>query len=183
MSALSPTERLRRRYKPDDVRVVFVGESPPSGATFFYNGNSKLFRATQEAFGRTIPALADLEPREFLQALQRMGCYLDDLCVEPVNQYSLKDPAQRKLRERAHSEGVQPLARRIRRYRPAVITVVMKAIEGDVATAAGEAGMAGVPRPALPFPNWPAATADYKSQLASLLANWVEAGVVAAPRD
>lgn len=100
-----------------------------------------------------------------------------------MNQYNLKDHAQPRPRERSRSEGVTPLARRIRRYGPAVITVVMKAIEGDVAAAAEKTGSAGVQTPALPFPNWPTATEDYKSQLASLVARWVEAGVVAAPRD
>lgn len=71
MTALSSTERFRCRYMPDDVRVLFACESPPSGPAFLYNGNSKLFRATQEAFGRTVPALAKLEAHAFLDEFER----------------------------------------------------------------------------------------------------------------
>jgi hypothetical protein len=179
MSPLSHAERLRRRFKPSVVRVLLVGESPPNGPTFFYGGNSKLFRATQDAFGRAVPAVADLEPRHFLEAFQRMGCYLDDLCAEPVNQYSLKDPVQRKLRLQARSDGVRPLASRIRRYQPTIIAAVMKAIEDEIASAAEKANTDAELLGALPVPNRPAATEDYKSQLASLVTDWVKAGIVA----
>lgn len=181
MSALSATERLRRRYTPSPVRALFVGESPPSGPTFFYDGNSKLFWATQEGFGRALPRLAELEPLAFLEAFKTMGCYLEDLCAEPVNHLSMRDPVQRKLRERARSDGILPLAARIRRYRPTVIMVVMKNVQADVVAAADWADSAGAVLPALPFPNWPAATAKYKSQLEALVGHWVNAGVVAAP--
>ena len=44
------TEELRRRYRPETVRALFVGESPPAGGTFFYAANSNLYRFTEQAF-------------------------------------------------------------------------------------------------------------------------------------
>jgi hypothetical protein len=40
------TEVLRGRYRPDVIRVLLVGESPPAGGTFFYAANYNLYRAT-----------------------------------------------------------------------------------------------------------------------------------------
>nr|MBC8193829.1 hypothetical protein [FCB group bacterium] len=37
------SEDLRQAFKPPKVEVLFIGESPPAGGTFFYNGNSKLY--------------------------------------------------------------------------------------------------------------------------------------------
>jgi len=31
-------ERLRKKYRPANVKVLFVGESQPKGPQFFYNG-------------------------------------------------------------------------------------------------------------------------------------------------
>jgi hypothetical protein len=35
---------LRARYRPTKVRVPFVGEEPPASGTFFYAGNSQVYR-------------------------------------------------------------------------------------------------------------------------------------------
>jgi hypothetical protein len=51
-------ERARRRCRPVDVRVLFIGESPPSGGTFFYFANSALYVATKEPFEAAIPLCA-----------------------------------------------------------------------------------------------------------------------------
>jgi hypothetical protein len=40
--------RIRERYKPDAMRVLLLGESPPPYG-FFYRGDSTLFR---ESFSR-----------------------------------------------------------------------------------------------------------------------------------
>lgn len=44
------TQQAREDYLPDAVQVLFIGESPPAGGTFFYRANSGLYRATREAF-------------------------------------------------------------------------------------------------------------------------------------
>jgi hypothetical protein len=43
---------------------------------------------------------------DFLAAFQRLGCYLDDLCLVPVIHLDLRDPKRLAERER----GVAPLA-------------------------------------------------------------------------
>jgi hypothetical protein len=42
MTIDSSLESLRQSYRPQQVRVLFVGESPPAGGTFFYRANSNL---------------------------------------------------------------------------------------------------------------------------------------------
>lgn len=79
MAALSAAERRRRRYKPDDIRVLFIGESPPAGGTFFYYANSNLYDATRAAFEAALPALR--KESDFLDAFKRLGCYVEDLCA------------------------------------------------------------------------------------------------------
>lgn len=139
-------ERQRRRYKPDDVRVVFIGESPPAGGTFFYYANAKLHHATRAAFTTAIPALR--RENDFLDAFKRLGCYLEDLAHEPVNHLPLRHPA----RLAARREGIAPLARRIKPLQPRVVVVVMKDIVSDVVEALELAGLGHVPRERLPFP-------------------------------
>lgn len=43
-------QEIRNKYRPKEITLLFIGESPPSGGTFFYNGNSILFQYTREAF-------------------------------------------------------------------------------------------------------------------------------------
>jgi hypothetical protein len=76
-------EPLRLDFLPDDVRLLFLGESPPAGGTFFYLANSKLCEATKEAFRSALPD--QVRGPNFLVRFAELGCYLDDLCLEPVN--------------------------------------------------------------------------------------------------
>jgi hypothetical protein len=134
----SAAERTRRRYRPTDIRVLFVGESPPARGTFFYCANSNLYNATREALEAAIPALRE-EP-DFLDAFERLGCYLEDLRDQPVNHLDMRDPK----RLQARTAGVTPLARRMKHWSPQVVVVVMKAIASDVSKALVASGHAGV---------------------------------------
>lgn len=147
---LTRAEHTRRLYRPEHVRVLFIGESPPAGGTFFYDANSKLYRATREAFEAAIPALRR-EP-DFLRAFQQLGCYLEDLAIVPVN--GLSDDE----RQEACMEGVGPLARRVKPYRPFEIALVIKRIERPAREALKRAGLGDlplqklVPRPSMSSP-------------------------------
>ena len=68
-------EELRHSYKPDQIQVLFVGESPPAGATFFYAGNSNLARYTQDAFAEVFGMTFD-SAESFLDYFRCAGCYL-----------------------------------------------------------------------------------------------------------
>ena len=145
---LSPTadpEELRQVYKPDEVRLLLVGESPPAGHTFFYRGDSNLCRHTQEAFSAAFGTEYE-DAGSFLVHFWRMGCYLDDLCLVPVNNLS---KAERRAERR---RGIEPLAERMAEMSPRMVVVVMKGIARHVQQAVKQAGLTGVPLRALPFP-------------------------------
>ena len=77
-------ERLRLRFRPERVRVLFVGESPPVAGTFFFAADSELYRATRDAFEAALPRFRNVDP--FLKAFAESGCYLVDLSLDPINQ-------------------------------------------------------------------------------------------------
>lgn len=171
---MTTNERLRQRYRPDDVRVLFVGESPPAGGTFFYRANSKLFDATREAFEAALPRLRREE--DFLSAFQRLGCYLDDLCLEPVNDLDIRDPKRLAERDR----GVGPLARRMQALDPLLVCVVMKAIADDVGRASSRSGL-DIEQIALPFPG--RHRAQYVDGLTRLAKGWRRSRVLLPLED
>jgi hypothetical protein len=164
-------ELIRRRYLPREVRVLFVGESPPAGETFFYAANSNLYFGTEEAFLAAVP---DLERKDFLEEFRRLGCYLDDLCLEPLNHLEAGDP----LRVAARAEGQERLAEHIRIWRPKAIVVVMVAIAENVARANREAGLQNVRWHVLPFPSRKARRDRYVAELTALVTGFEAAGVL-----
>jgi hypothetical protein len=165
-----PAERARRRHRPDDIRVLFIGESPPAGGTFFYFAKSNLYSATREAFEAAIPALRRED--DFLDAFQRLGCYVEDLSPVPVNHLRLDDPVQRAERRRLRREGIKPLARRMKRWSPRVIVpVVLDMVRtGDIADMVRLAGHEAVTRLDLPFPG--RHRDRYVDELTPAVASW-----------
>ncbi len=127
-------ERLRRRYRPEEVRLLFIGEAPPASGRFFYNRDSGLYRAMRDAFRSLDPAIAD---ERFLAFFQSAGCYLIDACAQPV------DDMDRASRRAACLESEPALARRIRRLRPRSIVILLKSIRVNVQRAALQAGWRG----------------------------------------
>lgn len=158
-------DEIREQHRPARVRLLLVGESPPSGGTFFYSRNSKLYRVTEVSFRAAVP---DLIGNDFLAAFVRMGCYLDDLCLMPVNQLKKTHGAQDQLR-RAREAGVAPLAERMAEYDPAAIVLVGLGIEKFVRRATQEAGRGSLPFYALPFPNYPEHVDRYADGLREVL--------------
>jgi len=138
-------EQLRVRFKPDEIKVLFIGESPPVGGTFLYRANSNLYRYTREAFVSVFGSECGVG-QDFLNFFQDRRCYLDDLCLEPVNHL------EKTARQRKRDEGVPLLADRMREYTPEAIIAVMLAIEEQVKQSANTAGLASVPFHAVPFP-------------------------------
>jgi hypothetical protein len=138
-------QEIRERYWPAPIRVLFVGESPPAGGTFFYRGDSNLARYTRAAFSNVYGE--EFETGEsFLRFFQSLGCYLDDLCLDPVNHLSKSE------RKRARSRHVPGLGVRLREIAPEAIVVVMKEISPHVQLAASQAGLTDVVYYSLPFP-------------------------------
>jgi hypothetical protein len=153
-------ERLRNRYRPDPVQILFVGESPPASGRFFYQADSGLYHAIREAFVIAIPPL---KKTEFLNSFQSLGCYLVDLCYEPV------DKMPHDTRRCAWSAGEVRLARTIRDLRPEVIVTLVRSIRVNVRRAWERAGWTGL-HLELPYPGrWHSHRVRFRRELVPLL--------------
>jgi hypothetical protein len=160
-------EALRRSFLPEAVRVLFVGESPPAGGRFFYAADSALYRAMRDAFAVALPGCGE---DEFLRRFAALGCYLDDLCLEPVNQ--LVEPGDAGVRRRlaARHEGEGRLATTIAMLRPRVIIVLLKAIAANVARAARLARCEELERHVVTYPGrWYRTRLAFRAELVPLL--------------
>jgi len=73
---------------------------------------------------------AAITAETFLETFQSSGCYLIDLCPEPVDHL---DASERRAVCRASEK---PLSRTIARLQPPAIATVVRSIEGNVARAA-----------------------------------------------
>jgi hypothetical protein len=135
-------ERLRRTFRPARLRLLFIGESPPASGRFFYRRDSGLYRAMRDVFRIADPSIQD---ENFLAAFQAAGCYLVDLCPEPV------DRLDSKSRRSVCREGEELLSRKIAQLQPAMIATLLRSIEGNVARAVSHADCRG-PLIHLPYP-------------------------------
>ena len=127
-------ERLRRSFRPAALRLLFVGESPPASGRFFYQGDSGLYRAMREAFQRIDSSITDAN---FLSRFQASGCYLIDLCPQPV------DHLAAKARLAACVTGEASLSRTLVKHHPPIIVTVLRSIESNVRRAATAADWKG----------------------------------------
>jgi hypothetical protein len=153
-------ERLRKRYKPDCVRILFVGESPPASGRFFYRADSGLYRAVRGAFTSAFP---QLPKSEFLDSFRAFGCYLVDLCGQPVDHMS------QNARERACRADEIRLARTIRELHPKKMVALVRSIRLNIRRAQDRAGWSGVYLE-LPYPGrWRHHRAEFEKQLVPLL--------------
>lgn len=120
------TEEIRQSFRPDKINLLFVAESPPRGGTFFYFQNSNLYFAVKEAFERIF---TKFDHKDFLEFFKEQGCYLEDLCLTPVNGLMKSKRAEERLK------GIEPLAQRINEHKPKGIVILMRGIETEVRTA------------------------------------------------
>ncbi len=70
------SEELRRKYCPEQIRLLFVGESPPESGRFFYRRDSGLYQVVRDVFAAVAPSVND---ENFLKNFQASGCYWVDL--------------------------------------------------------------------------------------------------------
>ena len=127
-------EGLRRRYRPDRVRVLFVGEAPPASGRFFYQADSGLYRAVRDAFACVFPAARE---SDFLKSFRTLGCYLVDLCDRPV------DRLARTQRTKACLEGEARLGRTLKRLQPEIVITLVRSISANVKHAQQRANWQG----------------------------------------
>ncbi len=164
---LRQRERLRRSFRPTDVTLLFIGESPPASGRFFYRGDSGLYRAMRDTFRVVDPSIGDAR---FLAVFQALGCYLIDLCPEPIDHL---EPRSRRAAGRASEES---LSRAIAQLRPAMIATVVRSIEGNVTHAALRADWRG-PFIHLPYPGrWSRFRNVFVDALAPVISGLLQAG-------
>ncbi len=160
ISRADSRERLRKRYRPRRVQILFVGESAPASGLFFYRADSGLYRVLRETFLTAFPAL---RKTDFLDSFRALGCYLVDLCGQPV------DRMDSRARRRACDVGEARLVRTIRALRPKVIVTVVRSIRGNVIRAQQQAGWSG-PHIDLPYPGrWSRHRRKFRRGLVPLL--------------
>ena len=110
-------ENLRNNYKPDNIEVLFVGESRPKGGTFFYQGDSALYKETKKAFDKYFDQ--DIFK---LDKFKLWGCWLYDICENPVNHLSNEE------RRSTIQENIPELESFIKQESPKIIIVCKKTL-------------------------------------------------------
>ncbi len=138
-------DRLRERYRPGQLRTLFVGESSPAQGSHFYRANSRLFRATRAAYADALGESAVPSGEAFLRYFADQGAWLVDLADHPVNQLS---DAQRR---QAVEAGIPGLAKTIEQEHPQTIVTVKRDI-GDAVRRAAELARSDAQLLVLPFP-------------------------------
>jgi hypothetical protein len=142
LQAEAARERLRARYRPARVRILFAGEAPPASGRFFYQADSGLYRAVRQTF---LSAFPELKSAEFLASFRKLDCYLVDLCRSPVDRLPT---TQRRL---ACTRAEARLGKMIRRLNPALVVTVVRSIAHNVQRAQSRARWNGT-HLELPYP-------------------------------
>jgi hypothetical protein len=152
-------ETVRNRYRPNNVRLLLVGESPPESGKFFYMKSAMTTHtahAFESAHGRKFS-----NTEAFLEHFKHCGCFLEDLSRTPVDQWSSK-----KRDDHLRNE-VSPLSQRIKALSPSVVVIFLKRIAPYVQEAVEMSGCNPVVY-VLPFPGSGHQT-KYKSELATIV--------------
>jgi hypothetical protein len=120
--------------------VLFVGEAPPASGTFFYAGNSQVYRYLREALQFHLG-----DPGDFLEGFADRGYFLDDLVTEPV------DHVPRPTRRSIYEKCVPVLAARMTAMQPQIVVSILISISPFVQRAIALSDL-DVPHYRLPFP-------------------------------
>ena len=121
-------EKERNNFKPSKTKILFVGESRPSGGTFFYDKNSNLYRYTKESFENVGIDFS-------LAKFKEMECWLYDVCKEPINFIHSKSK-----RKEIINKYIPDLKNEIKLLSPKYIIVVKKTCMEKVFAAILESG-------------------------------------------
>jgi len=147
-------ERLRRKHRPKNVRVLLIGESAPDHGSkerrFFYaptlDRRDNLFRGVVAAFYGSKPGVAGDAKGPWLERLVASGVYLIDLVPYPV------DKLDAKSRARARRDHVDACVQAARLLAPAGIIVCHQPSFHVLAPALLAAKLPLLHTSAIPFP-------------------------------
>jgi hypothetical protein len=166
-------EALRESFRPRRVRVLFVGEAPPSSGAFFYEPRSSRHRVVERVFAKAFDVSFDED--EFLGWFSRAGCYLEDLSHRPVE--GLTAEGRRAL----YDTGTERLAATLGELRPAVVVTLLRRIAPHVRAAVERAELAAEVVD-VPYPGrWPAHRLVFERTLVRDLRRWQRTGILLLP--
>ena len=114
-------EQIRQLYRPEEVRILFVGESPPESGGFFYVESLMTTFVSRPFESRFNIQFKDNQ--DFLEFFQKQQCYLDDLCLDPIDKVS---PSKRRLMSK---QNVLPFSQRLSSMQPIIVISILKRIE------------------------------------------------------
>ena len=146
----------RNKYKPRNIGVLFIAESPPSSGGYFYAektiGKDHLFRETMKAlefWPNDRPMRKGYDKRSMLNEFRSLGFFLIDTCEFPVDKLQ---PRERRL---STIRGGLTLPGRVEALCPDRILIVKKTVFKPVIRALSETGFAGrvLNKEPLPFPS------------------------------
>jgi hypothetical protein len=131
---LMDRESVRNSYRPTNIKVLFVGESPPANENAFFYFGGRMAKHMERAFStcwkRQFASSAD-----FLNFFKQQGCYLDDLSHEPVN--TLLWHAKRE----AVNASIETFSKRLLEFNPEHVIALLKSIETPVLKAVRSANL------------------------------------------
>jgi hypothetical protein len=153
-------ELIREKFRPKEIKTLFIGESVPNNGDFFYDGSNALlthFKTVIESeFGVT---------EDFLATFKSYGWFLDDLAMEPVDHLQ-KNERKQKLRE-----SIPCLEQRIEKYNPQAVVCFLKRIDKFVRKSIDQSGVVlKYEYKVLPFPGngW---QTKFKDQFKEIVGN------------
>lgn len=89
MSDIKNYHNLRNKYKPNNIKLIFLLESPPANGLYFYDKSG----AIGEPLFRAMMRLINFTPQnkeEGLKEFCRKRCFLVDATYTPVNKMKYK---------------------------------------------------------------------------------------------
>jgi len=132
-------ENLRKKYKPEEIRILFVGESPPKRKFFYDERGSNLGRATKEAFEKTFQK-EFRNYKDFLKFFKSKGCYLVDLFQERGKKIVCATEEEKR-------EAEKKLKKFIAKHKPKIVVAVLKRIHRNVEKAVKDGEVLPLPFP------------------------------------
>ncbi len=130
---MEPATRLALQYKPETVKILFIGEAPGRADKNFYLGNNNLYRTVFVAFKELYGGFSSRE--EFLAFFKAAGCFLDHLGLEHTERHDMEK------RKSNRQNGIISLSEKLKRYQPETVIIVMKALEKQLQQAIDLSGI------------------------------------------
>ena len=134
-------EELRCSYKPDSVKLLLLGEAPPSKLEKFFYSGAAITAHTAKAFGSKFDTAH--EPKTFLKHFKDSDCYLEDILHEPV--------ASQETKNKQLADAFPDFCHRLKALGPHYVVVFLKGLDLYVRTALAQTGL-NPDYHVLPFP-------------------------------